>query len=43
MNDKNKAIDEYLRRGRKRKFVMIAVAAILFVAFMTYALYMEYG
>ena len=43
MNKKNQAIDSYLRRQRFRKALTFIVVAVLFVGFMTYALYMEYG
>jgi len=43
MSKQKHAIDSYLRRQRFRKaFIFIAVM-VLFVSFMSYALYMEYG
>jgi len=43
MLEKNKIIDEYIRRQRIRKTVIFILVASLFVAFMSYALYKSYG
>ena len=43
MSKQNQAIDSYIRRQRFRKVLAIVAAMILFVCFMSYALYMEYG
>ena len=43
MNKKNQAIDTYLRRQRLRKALVLVSVIVIFVAFMSFALYMEYG
>ena len=43
MSDKNKDIDSYLRRQRLRKVLVYVSALIIFVGFMSFALYMEHG
>ena len=43
MSKKNQAIDSYIRRQRFRKTLIFVTAVILFVGFMSFALYMEYG
>lgn len=43
MSDTNKKIDQQLRRQLLRKVVLISVASIIFVGFMSYALYKGYG
>ena len=41
--DKNKSINEYLRSQLIRRLIIIISAAIVFVGFMSFALYKEYG
>ena len=43
MSKQNQAIDSYIRRQRFRKVLVFVTAVVLFVGFMSYALYMEYG
>ena len=43
MSNKKQTIDLYLRRQRIRKVALIVLVAVLFVGFMSYALYKEYG
>lgn len=43
MDKKNQAIDSYLRRQRIRKVLVFIALIVLFVGFMSFALYMEYG
>ena len=43
MSKKNIAIDSYLRRQRFRKALAYIAVLVLFVGFMSFALYMEYG
>lgn len=43
MDDKNKSIDRFLRRQRIRKWVRYTFFALVFVGFMSYALYREHG
>ncbi len=43
MADTNKNIDRYLRRQLLRKVLIYGSVALIFIAFMTYALYVEYG
>jgi len=40
---KNKAIDSHIRHQRFRKALIFASIMVLFVSFMSYALYMEHG
>lgn len=41
--DKNKSIDKHLRSQLLRKLIIILFVAIVFVGFMSFALYQEYG
>jgi len=43
MSKKNQAIDSHLRRQRFRKALGFVSVMVLFIGFMSYALYMEYG
>jgi len=43
MLKKNQAIDSHLRRQRFRKALIFVSIMVLFVSFMSYALYMEHG
>jgi hypothetical protein len=43
MSKQNRAIDSYIRRQRFRKVLVFVTVMVLFVGFMSYALYMEYG
>ena len=43
MSKQNQAIDTYIRRQRFRKVLVFVSVMVLFVGFMSYALYMEYG
>jgi type II secretory pathway component PulL len=43
MNGNKHAINQYLRRQLIRKWVTYILAALLFVGFMSYALYQEHG
>ena len=43
MQRTNQKIDQHLRRQILRKTVLITVAVLIFVGFMSYALYMSYG
>ena len=43
MSKRNQVIDSYIRRQRIRKALAFVVVMVLFVGFMSYALYMEYG
>lgn len=43
MSKRNQAIDSYIRRQRFRKALAFVAVMVLFVGFMSYALYMEYG
>lgn len=43
MSKHNKVIDSYIRRRRFRKAQTFVTAMVIFVGFMSYALYMEYG
>jgi len=43
MSKKNQVINSYLRRQRFRKVLAFVSVVVLFVGFMSYALYMEYG
>ena len=43
MSKKNQAIDSYLRCQRFRKVLVYIAVLVLFVGFMSFALYMEYG
>ena len=42
MDKKNQSIDSYLRRQRIRKVLVFITLIVLFVGFMSFALYMEY-
>ena len=41
--DKNKSIDKHLRSRLMRRLIIIISAAIVFIGFMSFALYKEYG
>jgi t-SNARE complex subunit (syntaxin) len=43
MSKQNRAIDSYIRRQRFRKVLVFVTVMVIFVGFMSYALYMEYG
>lgn len=43
MSQTNQKIDQLLRRQLIRRLLTILVAVILFIGFMSYALYKEYG
>ena len=43
MNDNNQVINQYLRRKLIRKWVIYIFSALLFVGFMSYALYKEHS
>jgi succinate dehydrogenase hydrophobic anchor subunit len=43
MSKRNQVIDSYIRRQRLRKAMAFVVVMVLFLGFMSYALYMEYG
>jgi len=43
MSKRNQTIDSYVRHQRLRKALAFVAVMILFVSFMSYALYMEYG
>ena len=43
MSKKNQTINSYLRRQRIRKALAFVSVIVLFVGFMSYALYMEHG
>ena len=41
--NKNKSIDKHLRSQLIRRLIIIVSAAVIFVGFMSFALYKEYG
>ena len=43
MPNTNEKLDRYLRRCVLRRILVIVVIATLFIGFMSYALYKEYG
>ena len=43
MLNTNKKIDHHLRRQATRRILVIVIVTTLFVGFMSYALYREYG
>lgn len=43
MSHTRQKIDQHLRRNIIRKVLIIIIVSIIFVAFMSYALYKEYG
>ena len=42
MVDNNKIINQHLRRQLLRKWIIAALTALLFIGFMSYALYKEH-
>ena len=42
-SDNNKSIDKHLRSQLANKLIIIISVAIVFIGFMSFALYMEYG
>ena len=43
MSHTKQKIDRHLRRNLIRKVVVITIASVIFIGFMSYALYREYG
>ena len=43
ITDKNKSIDKHLRSQLIRRLIVIVSAAVIFVGFMSFALYKAYG
>jgi hypothetical protein len=43
MPSTNEKIDRHLRRNSIRRILVIVIIATLFIGFMSYALYKEYG